>query len=257
MMQSPEHAPQLASMLVELDAIYDTRAATLARISKEKYLQVLVQDYFVRKSDHFDGVDSQQFFQLYRERDSVTLSMAMTTHVVSLLKDFVARVNIAAVSAPIKKVPNIDINIYPYKLTDKQADLICMGLRAAIADRCEVNWVNYSPEDLHYDLLKHTYDHAVMYSIGPLLEAQSQDWEKRNKGIPDLTVFTPLLCHSKDKTEVPSDMVATAMEVEKAISPILNLMQVPVQFFCTVLDPRMFKPDDTPEGVPPDKKEVS
>jgi hypothetical protein len=174
----------------------------------------------------------------------------MTTQIISLIKDFVARVNVTSLSAPVKKVPRIDINIYPYEIPEPIIDNIVKALKAVINDRVEVGWVRYSPEDLHYDLLKHTYDHAIMYSIGPLIEAQAQDWEKRNRGIPDLTIFTPVLCHAPDKEDVPEDITAMASEVERSLAPVLNVMQIPIQFFCTVLDPRMLAVSSAPEGAP-------
>ncbi len=250
MILNPEHNPQLATILVDIDAIFDTRAGTIAKISKDKMTAALRGDYFSRKSDHFSDVDSQEFFKLYRERDIVTLSLSMITHVVTLLKDFVARVNITSESAPIKKVPKIDINIHPYKIPESVISMIIKALKVTIDDNVDVDWVDYPPEDLHYDLLKHTYDHAIMYSVGPLIEAQAEDWEKRNKGIPELTVFTPLLCHSENKAEVPDDMLMAAEEVEKMLSPVLNVMQLPIQFFCLVIDPRMFTRPDAPEGAP-------
>lgn len=256
MITNPEHNPQLASMLVEIDAIYDTRAGTLARINKDLYLSTLARGYFTRTSDHFEDIDSEVFHKLYRERDAVTLSLSMTTQIVLLIKDFVARVNVTSLTAPIKKVPRIDINIHPYKIPDKTADLIAKALKSVINDRVEVGWVNYAPKDLHYDLLKHTYDHAIMYNVGTLIEAQASDWEKRNKGIPDLTVFTPVLCHSPKKEDVPSDITAMASEVEKCLSPVLNVMQVPIQFFCTVLDPRMLSASNAPEGASEVTEEV-
>jgi hypothetical protein len=250
MIGQPEHGQQLACMLVELDTIYDTRAGTLARMGKEVYVNAIAQGYFTRISDHFPGVDSEEFQRLYRERDSVTLSRSMTTQIISLIKDFVARVNVASLSAPVKKVPRIDINIYPYEIPEKIIDLLVRALKTVINDRVDVGWVRYSPADLHYDLLKHTYDHAIMYSLGPLLEAQAQDWEKRNRGIPDLTVFTPVLCHAVKKEDVPDDIAGVASEVERSLSPVLNVMQIPIQFFCTVLDPRMLAVSDAPEGAP-------
>jgi hypothetical protein len=250
MIAAPEHGQQLACMLVELDTIYDTRAGTLARMGKDVYVKAIAQGYFGRTSDHFPDVNSAEFQKLYRERDCVTLSRSMTTQIISLIKDFVARVNVTSLSAPVKKVPRIDINIYPYEIPEPIIDNIVKALKAVINDRVEVGWVRYSPEDLHYDLLKHTYDHAIMYSIGPLIEAQAQDWEKRNRGIPDLTIFTPVLCHAPNKEDVPEDITAMASEVERSLAPVLNVMQIPVQFFCTVLDPRMLAVSSAPEGAP-------
>lgn len=257
---TPEHNPQHAQMLVELDAILDTRLGTIAKFGREAYVQALAGGYYFRNSDHFEGIDPVKFRQLYRERDAVTLSLSMISHVITLIKDFVARVNVVSVSAPVKKVPRVDINMYPYNPPKRVQAMMEKAIRALVKDRFDMSFVRYSPSDLHYDLVKFTYDHLVMYHLGPWLEANAEDWKRRDRGLPDVTVFFPALHMGEDKSEIPDDISVMADDVNRELSPILNPMQVPARFFCAVLDPAMLtqgSPEAEAPGEPKGQDEVT
>ncbi len=237
MLENP-HKTQLARMLVDLDSILDTRGGTIAKFGKEAYAKVLLGGYFTRVSDHFDGIDPQKYRELYSQRDAVTLAGSMMTHITSLIADFVHRVNMVSASSPVKAVPKIDINVYPYQIPDQIIELIIKSLKIHIQDKVEIDHVSYRPEDLHYLHIKHTYDHMVMYDVSAWLEVQIPEWQNLNRGLPDLTVFSPILSREPDQSKVSKDVPSEAEEVSRMLAPLLNFVQVPVQFFCTVLDPR-------------------
>lgn len=251
---SPDHSPQLATMLVELDSILDTRQGTLAKFGTEAYVKALTHGYYSRPSDHFVGIDPKEYFRLYRERDAVTLSMSTITHCVSVLKDFVKRVNIISASSPINKRPRIEVNTYPYNPPDKVLELLKKGLGVLINDSFDIGFVRYSPKDLHYDLVKFTYDHMVMYDIGPWLEAQAEDWKRRNRGLPDVTVITPALYHTQNYDEVTEDVGNVADEVARTLSPLVNVLQMPIPMFCSVYNP-FLEPDKEPFSPEPEGPE--
>lgn len=255
-MLNPEHAPQYACMLVDLDSILDTRLGTIAKFGTEAYGKVIQMGYYQRKSDHFFGIDPVKYRELYRERDAVTLSGSMITHVVSLIKDFCTRVNITSHTAPIQRVPRIDINTYPYKIPDSVMELIIKAIHVHINEKADIHYVHYSPEDLHYDLVKFTYDHIVMYDISPWLNAQAEDWERRNKGMPEVTVFFPALHQGEKISDIPEDITELADDVTRMLAPIINPMQLPIQMFCSVFDPFTIAKKSPETKVPSDRSEV-
>lgn len=249
-MITPEHNPQCAAMLVDISALYDMRLGTIAKFGKEAYVKALAGGYYSRRSEHFEGIDPVKYHELYRERDAVTLSMSMITNIVSLIKDFVTRVNVVSATAPVKKTPRVDINVWPLNPPKRVMDLILKALQVHIADRVDLGYVRYSPEDMHYDLIKHTYDHLIMYELGPWLSAQAEDWARRNKGLPDVTVFFPMLHRGMNKEEIPEDITMMADDFAREIAPILNPMQLPIQFFCSVLDPWLLRPKEPGDEAP-------
>lgn len=236
MIKKEAPALNLASMLVSLDALLDTRLGTIGQFGREKYRGVLLSDYGSRRSDHFDGIDMQEYRRLYKERGAVTLSLSMMTHIVSFIKDFVTRVNITSASAPVQVIPKVDINVYPFNPPEHICNRLCQALLANIGQRAKVSWVRYSPEDLHYDLVKHTYDHMVFYDLGEWLNAQVEDWEKRNRGLSDVTVVFPMLHMAQNIEDVPEEIATLADQINAELSPVINPLQLPIQFFCSAFN---------------------
>lgn len=242
------HNQQLACLLVDMDSIFDTRLGTIAKFGKEAYATVLMNGYYTRRSDHFAGIDPIKYRELYNDRDPLTLSGSMITHVVSLIKDFVARVNITSASSPVKAIPTVHINTYPYDPPDYVMQTIMKGLKVHIQDKFDISYVRYSPQDLHYDLVKFTYDHLIMYEIGPWLSAQAEDWLRLNRGLPDVTVFFPTLHRGENLKDIPEDIASIADDVNKELAPIINPMQIPIQFFCSAFDPSSIQPSSEAEA---------
>lgn len=235
-MEHHPHAIPLAHMLVSVDALFDTRLGTIGKMGVDLYAKVIASNYGGRNSDHFPDVPADIYRKLYNERDAVTLSLSMTTHVVSLIKDFCARVNIASATSPVKAHPKVDVNFWPYQMPDKIAKQICEALALVIQEPAEIDFVNYSPEDLHYDVVKHTYDHLVFYNIGEWLSAQAEDWEKGNRAFSSATVFFPMLHWAEKAEDVPEDITGIADETNRRLAALFNPMQLPIQFFCSAFN---------------------
>lgn len=247
---SDSHSPELAAMLVELDCILDTRLGTIGKFGKEEYLGALTHGYFSRTSDHFFGIDPETYQRLYRERDAVTLSMSNITHIVSVVKDFVKRVNTISATAPVIRVPRIDVNLYPYNPPQRVKDMIEESLRVLLEERVDIGFVRYSPDDLHHDLVSLNYDHLIMYDVGAWVTAQAHNWKKIGKAHPNVTLFMPILCHAKNIADVPDDVPVMAEQVDRALTPLINIMQIPVVFFSSVVNPFEAKiPSPDPEGA--------
>lgn len=249
MMVKDTHGAALACMLVELDCLFDTRLGTIAKIARDQYAQVLVSGYFSRSSDHFEGIDSKLFEESYAARDAVTLSLSMMTHVPGIIKDFATRVNITSASSPVKVKPSLHVNTYPYHIPERVEKMLTNALLSHIQEPIEISFVRYSPQDLFYDLVKFTYDHLVMYNTGAWLDAQAQEWADRERGLPDVTVMCPMISLAKNKNDVPKDVSEDANAVAQALSPVINLFPMPVQFFCSVMDPNIVTPEAEAPGV--------
>lgn len=224
-------------MLVDLDSILDTRLGTIAKFGPEAHARVMYSGYFNRVSDHFVDIDPDRFFELYQKRDVTTLAASMVTQVASIVNDFVRRVNISYLNSPIRPIPCIDINIYPYVIPDEICTKIAKALAVLITGQANVGYVSYSPKDLYYDLVKFNYDHLVMYDPSEWLSAHAEDWEKRMKGLADVTLIFPILHRAKKKEDVPENVFEQIDDICRTLTPVINLMPVPSQFFCIALDP--------------------
>jgi hypothetical protein len=69
----------------ELDALQDTRIATIAKIDQDLASRALQNGYHTRQCDEFDGVDSEHFKRLYQSRDVETLKLSAPTEIHNLI----------------------------------------------------------------------------------------------------------------------------------------------------------------------------
>lgn len=257
MISSSSYGQELATMLIPFDAIFDTRSGTIAKFGMDVYRGVQMSGYYSRRSDHFHGVNPDEYRKLYRERDAVTLSVSPITHMVSVIKDFARRVNDLSATSPVKKIPRIDVNTYPFNTPDHINDKIRKALFILIKERCDINFVSYSPTDLHYDLVKFTYDHLVLYDIGEWISAQAEDWNRRGRAHSELSVFMPILCFEKDEANVPNSLEQMAENFERDTVGLFNPIQLPVMWFSQIANPRSDTYSAPETEVPEVQEEVA
>lgn len=94
---------------IELDALFDTRMATLSRMGIENVEQAIVSGYYQREFDVFEGIDMDVYSDLYRQRDHNTLKEAMITPMVEFVNIFVRQTIQAFISSPFIRKPVIEI----------------------------------------------------------------------------------------------------------------------------------------------------
>ncbi len=142
-MVSASHTP-VTTMLVELDSILDTRLGVLLDIAPEKVPPLLADAYHGRLWDVFPGVDLLTYQRRYTGRDASILKNTWSTPMADLMADFVMKTLQQTLRTPFHKVPKIEINAYPYQLSDADATTIISAVVAKTNQQCDVSLVSYS-----------------------------------------------------------------------------------------------------------------
>lgn len=224
---------------------------TIAKIDRALMGKALDSGYHLRTMDLFPDVDAATFLKTYRERDAVTLSLSMVTLMVEQLRDFVKKINELSSNTPFDKIPTIEVNFHGYKLPDTVRSMILSAIHALINDRCKLEAVDYSNDDLTPEFVRHTYDHMVIYDLGPWLEnhAVKGNWGNKGGACPDLTIFTPLLWRGS-ANEIPQELGDSVEKMAGVMAPFFNLIPLPVEYFCLALNPLRMKINEPsqPEG---------
>lgn len=109
----------LTGVLVELDAILDTRIGTVAhRFGDEVAFQVLQAGYHTRVDDKFPGVDYEEYRKAYQARDVEVLKHSTITDNVRLMREVIGELSQQAVGRPYHTGARVLVNVYPYTLTE-------------------------------------------------------------------------------------------------------------------------------------------
>ena len=242
--QQKDQAPKIEDrfvpsvFLTEIDALLDTRAGVLSqKFSKDKIIDIITSDYSLRPREEFLGVSFEDFQALYAQRNEETLAHSLLTPVIKLMKSYASEAIKPSGSSPYKQYPRFVINTHPYRLKDKTLNYIAMGLRAHLGDIAEIDFTHRSYDQITPQYLKDNISTALFYRHDLLLEPHYKNNEFEKVACPEVTLFGPKLSFS-NKQEYPQEKdYDLYVEVTR---PYINLMLLPVSFFCFI-DASKFK----------------
>ena len=215
---------------IELDALFDTRLATLARMGIDVVYEAVAGGYYQRDIDIFNGVDMVKFNELYRKRDVYTLREAMITPMTEFINMFIKQTFQAVVSSPFERKPVIEINIHPYVLTDQQISEIVVGMAAVTGGEVDIRVINMNYTDWSVEYINRNYAQFAIYAYWEWIDAQAiaKNFEKNQ--IPAIKLYGP--CLFKDVAAKEQHSATNAFSVvEKFISPFVKLELLTAAYF--------------------------
>ncbi|WP_233874268.1 hypothetical protein [Paraburkholderia adhaesiva] len=181
----------LASVLIFLDCLLDTRLATLAVIDDALARRALLGNYHQREEDVFDGIEPETFRRLYRERDINTLRHATITTLTTLLADFTRTLAGIVGSRPWLDGARLLVNTWPYRIDAATLE----ALQAAITYWCRghmpVEMVSHTPAQLTPLVVKASFDMLFMYDYEEWLDMHEQAFHRTS--LADINVVVPAL----------------------------------------------------------------
>lgn len=250
-MSVPKTTPT-STMLVELDSILDTRLGVLLDIDPEKVPTILAKYYHDRLWDVFPEVDLLTYQRKYRERNTSILKNSWATPMVDLMKDFVFKTLKQTLRTPFHKLPKLDINVYPYGLSDEEAAVVISAIATTTEEQCDVQIVSYSPEDLNPVFLKNRYEVVMMYDFHTWLETHSQNGNWKKHSCPKVSVMAPLMVKNSetyDPNKTVGDILEDYETLAKTMSPYVDMQFLPLQAFCWKFNPDKALVPDTPKDT--------
>jgi hypothetical protein len=188
-------------ILVELDAIMDTRLPVVASIDPEAAAN-LVQSkaYYFRSTDNFNditNIDHQVYLNAYQHRHDEHVIHSRITNIVLMLRELTYHLREMARSEPMDQLLRVDINIYPYHLSDFR-DEIASAVTAHCSPETLVSTVSISPEDVTPVMLKRDYNAFIVYNFDEWFSKHALVFEKFS--MPRVTVFAPALYKVSEPT---------------------------------------------------------
>lgn len=190
-------------LLVELDALQDTRIATLAILNPSYASKVLSGNYLRRLSDEFHldvpGLKEQEYKEAYAKRDVTTLQNSLPTPVVFLLSDTVKDIERdIIIGHPIYNNVRVEVNVYPYQLTDEEKFLIAEAVKENSGLVCAVECVNIPYKNLTTDYIRNAdYGALIIYNFRQWLYESLEGLTDKPNGVPDVSLIVPALLDTR------------------------------------------------------------
>lgn len=197
---------------VELDALLDTRLATVAKIDSDAAVTLVTgEEYFERQIDDFEaltGIDVQTFREAYKARDIVTLQASRRTQAPQLLHELITKLEMAESTTPYVEGLEVEVNVWPYELDNDEVDVLISAVMAFSGVETLVRAVRIQPADLTPKLIKDYYSGMIMYNFREWFELQLRNFNAVK--IPDLPILAPAIWY--EKIPVPDDYLSEGVK---------------------------------------------
>ena len=215
---------------IDLDTIFDTRLTVLKAISPEVYNLMLKTDYYdLRLFDEFDFINNKVFNTFYKQRDNEILKRSFITKAVELLALELDILVSKKVEAGVTSPTFIDLNIYPYTLTevDKKRLINAIGIYC-LFDEVKVNFVNISPFDLSMSYISGRYGVMIMYHGSKWLDYQMSI---KKLSCSDIKLYVPALLDKPVIFKKKEDLENVFNSRDTILNPFINITSLPMGYF--------------------------
>lgn len=214
----------------DMDALLDTRLATLYRLNPSGVDEVIAQGYLSREYDEFPGYDIETYHTAYKERDGVTLSLAMMTEVILFIKYFADTTLKAIVSTPLRRQPELILNLHPYVIPTATKAEIVKALRYHTEDRLDITLVSWSIDEFTPAMIKKDFAAVVMYEYWLWLERHAENKNLETHQPTTTKMIGPAIVRS---SKIAASLAGLRVfeSIEHATKPLINLSLYPISKF--------------------------
>ncbi len=234
---------QLESLLVDLDAILDTRLPLLLEKFPDDQDYIIV-NYFGRATNAIENLFTfKEFNEWYLNRDKHLLINARMTSVLFIVKDFVNNVLSAMHSNISHAIPHIFLNIYPYDLNNNELKFIIKGILAHIRPEVNIDVISIDNTKLKPSYLNNTIWGMIKFDFYNWIidngEILKDDYEK----CPDVKVITPAYFPA-EINELPSLFIKDGKKIDPYNNfSILMKPIIDIEFVRTTIFDMLIKDD--------------
>lgn len=189
-----EHRP-ISKILVELDAILDTRLPTLGKINPTAAVRAS-QDprYFDRVIDDFSSIceiDKTMFREQYAARNNDTVKASVITEIPFILHDLVLKLEQDTIDTPFISRVVVEVNVFPYEFDESDSMTIELAVMARCGVETEVKCVRYTPQQLTPSFIREQYSGLILYNFRDWMQHHLVEFGQVK--MPRVSVLAPAL----------------------------------------------------------------
>lgn len=234
-------ADKLTKLYISLDSLLDTRLGTLTVLNAQFAFDVSTSEaYYLREEDLFatptqGALKKETFAKVAKAKQALILRNSLSTRILEFVDQLMHTLFYQALNTPYHSGVAIDVNTYPYVLSDEEQVAMLESLVLKLKGRYTINLIHKSNEELHVDTVRETYRAMVMYHYHEWLNMY--DAQIKKKSLKDNTgLFVPRLYQG----HVPSDeeLVEFAKHrtdpfsfLQRILMPFVLLQYLPVALY--------------------------
>ncbi len=216
-------------VLVELDALMDTRLGTLHVINPDLAIEaVQSMDYYHRISDdlsHYCSVKDSEFRAAYAKRGAEVLQSSCLTNLIFLLSNICSELDRQRRETPYTESVKVHLNVYPYVLDESERFIIESALMCHLPVDVAVESVSIAPNELTPQYIAGNYTGMILYNFIEWIQIHYATFERfRMAGV---TILAPRL-HAEHGTAFTA---ADIDQNEDGADPYELMAQAHAMFF--------------------------
>lgn len=197
-----------AGLLVDLDALFDTRLATLDMLDPLLAAHALKNNYLEREDDNFEYCPLELFKKVYACRDTDVLGRSLMTHVKGIVLDFMKDGINRLKSDKTHHHVNVYINVWPYKIAKDAAGELLLPFYKAVGGKANIHLVNIKPEELTPETCKKHFSYIIKYDYIDWLLYLGEKNLLQKTPMQEVTIIAPRLYLSGKPKEDELDAIS-------------------------------------------------
>lgn len=214
-------------LLTELDALLDTRLATVDKLDPEAAVRLVANPtYFERIRDDFEplcGIEEAAYQAAWKTRDVETLQHALVCPTIDLVHFALLDLERRAITDPAITGVALDVNVWPYQLTEAEAHDIALAIAQRAGYRSPIRLLCQPMAYFTPSLIKDQYAGLIFYNHNEWFTCHAEELLLQ-VGIPQVTLVAPKLVNDRLPTDEELDY---GTEVKRDAYEITSFMMTP------------------------------
>lgn len=199
---------------IEIDAILDTRIATVAMVNPDAAAELVSDErYWNRISDEFSylipGFDDAAYQTAYRNRNTDLLPKCRPTGMMLALEEILRELEVKLLAGnPDVEETFVDLNIWPYDLTPEEQNQMAECVRTACCTVTPVNIISLPYQQITFDHVRSAgWALMLMYNFSQWVDESFKNYTKDlSSGAPSVTLMTPAIVRSREELMDPKNL---------------------------------------------------
>lgn len=230
--------------LIELDALLDTRIATVHALNEDAPFILIQEGYRTRLSDRMDilskGIITQEAYrERYANRDMAVLEFARPTDFLFELKSIAVKADLLSESNAMVDRFKILLNIYPYKVPEDTYDTLIDTILYYMDTPCTVEIVNLSPKQCGPAYLKANVGAFFLYNFNEWVAANTDTIATVLN--PSIEIMAPAIMRDEHGEDFPEHIIEETGETtdvyqitESMFTPAFSLTLADIKYFSAI-----------------------
>jgi len=224
-------------LLIELDALFDTRLGALLKCSSDDGRHVLLEDrWHTRYYDDLTKMglpeeNNEIWKNTYNNRDKTVLRLSPPTLIYKFIRKTIKDYILSLDKSHIDKTPSLVVNTYPYRLNEEETE----GMKRLIEVNAlcgDITIIYHDPTEFTVKEFVEQYSGMLLYNYNVWLDALGNDPDIYSIPLIEKVLIFPQIYHTPPPPEYGEEDFGKI--IEETFSYIISPILLPAGWFSSI-----------------------